>query len=428
MTVWHRWTTTVAASPQAHCPNLFLCSDAAASSNMSAEAEPAGTNEAPASPQRTRKRAVEPQPNDAAAPQISSKRLKKDVGPAAGQSPPADAKAPTVMMQVGEEFVATKPMKVSAIISCAATAQATVRLRANLSISLRSQFFTCNPASFDPAEVASWRASLQEDGYVCLRGLLPRLDVMQARQSILDRLLERNLIHPLPKGSSADACLPALAIDPGVSPNFLSDLELHSKPPVAAVLEHPRIVEWLQQMWRTDSTTTKEGDASTTVKHQSPQIWTSQYKWLRAVPKGQCTGFHLDRVYMNGSTPLYSLWLPLGDLSASHGVLVLSPCSHTSAAFASLREGYGQGDAGRKGDGTTSGWVDVREWTEEEVEVSTRNGEESLSRNVTQFDCSLCPRCVCSRAASVGELTGVRWRCGSPRSVNPSRDEHQHDR
>ena len=258
-----------------------------------------------------------------------------------------------------------------------------------------SQSFTCNPASFSSAEISCWRTCLQQEGYLFLRGLLPQSDVLQARQCILDRLLERNLIHPLPQQSCAGECLPALAVDPVVSPNILSDLELQSKPCVAAVLEHPRIIEWLQKMWSVQKDAVSASGEKTT--SQPPQIWTSQYKWLRAVPKGQCTGFHLDRVYMNGqrhagtfkaaglqervlnrfcfiffpgSTPLYSLWLPLGDLTPSHGNLVLSPRSHTSAAFASLREGYGNAGGGRKGDGTTSGWVKVEEWTEEEVEVS----------------------------------------------------------
>jgi ectoine hydroxylase-related dioxygenase (phytanoyl-CoA dioxygenase family) len=96
-------------------------------------------------------------------------------------------------------------------------------------------------------------------------------------------------------------------------------------------------------------------------------VWTSQFKWLRGVPRGQCTGFHLDRVYMRASSPLYSVWMPLGDLQLEHGNLIVAPESHRSDQFARLRSEYGRSDVGARGDGARSGWIRVEEYTKQPV-------------------------------------------------------------
>lgn len=255
------------------------------------------------------------------------------------------------------------------------------------------QSFTCPPGPLASADVSAWRASLQSEGYLFLRGLLPRSDVLRARQCVLTKLEARGLIHPPAAAppSETEVCLPALAVDSSVSPNILGDLELQSQPAIVGVLEHPRIVSLLQEMW-----TASPGETTSVAESPSPpHVWTSQYKWLRAVSKGRCTGFHLDRVYMAGTTPLYSLWLPFGDLSPAHGNLVLSPRSHASAQFHLLREGYGESGAGRKGDGTTSGWVKVDEWTKGPVEVSQVEAARAVVQLQTRHPASASLPCCC---------------------------------
>jgi ectoine hydroxylase-related dioxygenase (phytanoyl-CoA dioxygenase family) len=101
-------------------------------------------------------------------------------------------------------------------------------------------------------------------------------------------------------------------------------------------------------------------------------VWTSCFKWLRGVPQDQNTGFHLDRVYMKADTPLLSLWLPLGDLSTAQGNLVVAPGSHRTPQFRRLRDEYGRTDVGAAGNGTTSGWIDVAQYTDQSVEVRTQ--------------------------------------------------------
>lgn len=135
-----------------------------------------------------------------------------------------------------------------------------------------------------------------------------------------------------------------------------------------AAVEHQRIFDLFGTLLQPDAEAASDAAATAVT---SGAVWTSEYKWLRGVPHGQCTGFHLDRVYMRGSTPLFSLWLPLGELGAEHGSLVVCPGSHRSAQFARLRDEYGQSDAGAKGNGTTSGWIRVEQFTNEPVKVSS---------------------------------------------------------
>jgi ectoine hydroxylase-related dioxygenase (phytanoyl-CoA dioxygenase family) len=129
--------------------------------------------------------------------------------------------------------------------------------------------------------------------------------------------------------------------------------------------------------------------ASSSSAPDAVRVWTSTYKWLRAVPRDQCTGWHLDRVYMShielpddvaagaaasslhSRSPLYSLWMPLGDLSASHGNMVVASGSHRSAQFARLREEYGRSRAGESGDKTTSGWISPAAYTADRIRWSS---------------------------------------------------------
>ena len=83
------------------------------------------------------------------------------------------------------------------------------------------------------------------------------------------------------------------------------------------------------------------------------RVVTTEYKWLRAVARGEFTGAHTDRVYVGGgSQRLLTLWLPLGEVTPEQGAMRVLRGSHT---LVELRSGYGQSRVGR--DGTRSGWI-----------------------------------------------------------------------
>lgn len=154
---------------------------------------------------------------------------------------------------------------------------------------------------------------------------------------------------------------------------LLCSTSLQQHPNVLAALEHPRLFELFEALFSLpldapSSSAAPPAGAAASVS-SGVHVWTSAYKWLRGVPRFRCTGFHFDSVYMRGSTPLYSLWVPIGDLDAAHGNLVVAPGSHRSEQFARLREEYGRSSVGATGNGTTSGWINVSEYTQDSVQV-----------------------------------------------------------
>jgi len=310
-----------------------------------------------------------------------------------------------------------------------------------------------SPATLLTSSISALAAALKEDGYVYIENAIPRRSVLKARQTIVEHLRKRGLVKPRPephrnmdanhspthqderKQLSADTndddadgyntddpLLDSTALDPDVSPNLLNHPELAYEEPVRSVLEHPRLVKIIGAILSevhpevasshcpdTDTDTdSREGEHDThsqqsEQKEESssspspnhiaqPCVWTSVYKWMRGVGRGQCTSFHLDSVYMRSThsskqdagtdpevpaaaaaamaAPLYSLWLPFGDLSSDEGNLVVAVASHRSQQFHRLRSVYGCSDVGSRkhGDGTTDGWIRPKEWTDKEIE------------------------------------------------------------
>ena len=87
---------------------------------------------------------------------------------------------------------------------------------------------------------------------------------------------------------------------------------------------------------------------------------TTEFKWLRAVAKGEFTGAHTDKVYVGAGTPrVLTIWVPIGMISPEQGAMRVMEASHRIESLKSLRSTYGQGRVGK--DGTRSGWLDVQE-------------------------------------------------------------------
>lgn len=190
------------------------------------------------------------------------------------------------------------------------------------------------------------QARMAEDGYLLLRGLIPREQVLQARRTILEHMQSRQALTP---------GLPAME---GVMPRGGRSVPMMGRkgiahhPQVLAVIEHPALFAFFDAFFGTPSLT-------------------FNYKWLRAVGNEQYTGAHFDTVYMGrGSTHLHTVWIPLGDLSIEQGVLAMCRGSHNLASFERLRQTYGRMDVDRD---RTEGW-----FTRDPMEIVEQFGGEWL--------------------------------------------------
>jgi hypothetical protein len=87
---------------------------------------------------------------------------------------------------------------------------------------------------------------------------------------------------------------------------------------------------------------------------------TFDYKWLRAVGNERFTGCHYDVVYMGrGSERVHTAWIPLGDIPIEQGTLAVCAGSHSDPGFARLRETYGCHDVDRD---RGAGWFSTDRW------------------------------------------------------------------
>jgi hypothetical protein len=168
------------------------------------------------------------------------------------------------------------------------------------------------------------RERMVEDGYLLIRGFHDRDQVLDARNEYLQQL------HVMGR------LAPGTAIEEGIigSDNKgagAQGLNLE-RPELLKLLNSRRAMGFFNQFLG------------------GPAL-TYDYKWLRAVPKGEFTGAHYDIVYMGrGTHNLYTLWTPLGDISYEMGGLTVCLGSHK---FYKIIQTYGQMDVDRD---NISGW------------------------------------------------------------------------
>ncbi|CAH1224423.1 Hypp1 [Branchiostoma lanceolatum] len=96
---------------------------------------------------------------------------------------------------------------------------------------------------------------------------------------------------------------------------------------------------------------------------------TFDFKWLRAMYNEGFTGAHVDWVYMSrGTDQVYTMWTPLGDVTMEMGTLAVCEGSHKLRSFQHFQDTYGSLDieeAKLKG----TGW-----FTEDPLEITRRFG------------------------------------------------------
>ncbi|QHW34766.1 phytanoyl-CoA dioxygenase family protein [Paenibacillus rhizovicinus] len=166
------------------------------------------------------------------------------------------------------------------------------------------------------------RNRILEDGYLLIRGLHDRDEVLNARHAILQKMqkmgkLDRDTL--LEEGVMAD----------GSKTIFMGGTN-EDLPELLNVLNGERIMRFFDQFI-------------------GEQSLTYHYKWLRAVGKGDFTGAHYDIVYMGrGTKNLYTVWSPLEDVDYAKGGLAICLDSHH---FEELKQSYGSKDSDRDGIG-----------------------------------------------------------------------------
>ena len=159
------------------------------------------------------------------------------------------------------------------------------------------------------------RQQMVDEGYLFLRGVLDREDLLAARMSMLEKLAAEGYIDrtsPLHEAKAA----------PGARIAFKP--ELAAKNPVVekVIYDGPMMAIFGQLL-------------GGPVRH-------FDYTWVRAVAPGIATAPHMDIVYMGrGTKQLYTAWTPYGDVPRQMGGLMVLEHSHRNQR---LVDGYGSKD------------------------------------------------------------------------------------
>jgi ectoine hydroxylase-related dioxygenase (phytanoyl-CoA dioxygenase family) len=168
------------------------------------------------------------------------------------------------------------------------------------------------------------RARMDEDGYLLVRGLHPREQVLTARRRVVEHM-QNELATIKPDTDPMTA-----VIGPGQGDvAMMGKRQITHDRDVLAVLESQAVFDFFETLF---------GEPARTL----------DYKWLRAIGTESFTGAHYDFVYLGrGSQRLHSCWTPLGDLPAEQGGLALCIGSHKLEGFAKVRDTYGKMDVDR---------------------------------------------------------------------------------
>lgn len=164
------------------------------------------------------------------------------------------------------------------------------------------------------------RNRLEEEGYLLIRRLHDPEKVRKARHVFLDNLrrggnLDPN--RPLEEGAIAE----------GKRGTFLGGAKAIShQPDFLALVEAPELMAFFSELL--------EGE-----------VLTYDFKWLRALGKGDFSGLHYDIPYMGrGTLNVYTVWTPLGDVPLDHAPLAVLEGSHR---WEVVKKTYGQMDVDR---------------------------------------------------------------------------------
>jgi hypothetical protein len=163
-------------------------------------------------------------------------------------------------------------------------------------------FSSLEPSNDILQDASALRETMEREGYLFFRQLLPREDVMAARREILLKYATIGEIDPQkplmdaiwnPDSAVAEVNLRAF------SESVRSGLAYEK------VVLHPELLGLYQRLLGS-----------------TPRAY--DMRWPRFARPGEGCGFHYDGPYMNhGTDRLYSSWIPLGDISQEEGGLII---------------------------------------------------------------------------------------------------------
>jgi ectoine hydroxylase-related dioxygenase (phytanoyl-CoA dioxygenase family) len=210
---------------------------------------------------------------------------------------------------------------------------------------------------FEPGNVESLQARMREDGYLLLRNLLHRDQVLEAREAVfseLARVGEVDSNHPVSEGIATGVSHRAeIESDLGAFWKGVSEL-----PALRRITHSGPMIEFFETFL-------------------GGKVRPYDFLWLRTMAVGKASGFHYDHVYMNrGTENVYSCWTPLGDISREEGTLLVMEGSHR---FTDLVEQYRGMDVDR--DPSANGTVSVAP-----VELARKRGARLLSSDFRAGD------------------------------------------
>jgi hypothetical protein len=190
-------------------------------------------------------------------------------------------------------------------------------------------------SSADRHDMPTLRTRMHEKGYLLMRGLLDRDEVMEGRKWMLNMLAATGRLEP---GSDPmDAIAPTNKethnwFDPGLAKN---------NPPLLKVLYSGRMMQFWADFYG-----------------EKPLHF--DFTWVRTVPPGWGTPCHADVPYMGrGTHELSTAWTPIGDVDFVQGGLMILEGSNRNER---LRKGLEHADVdahcvNRTGHAAKDGWA-----------------------------------------------------------------------
>ncbi|KAF8860332.1 hypothetical protein BDZ45DRAFT_800910 [Acephala macrosclerotiorum] len=196
-----------------------------------------------------------------------------------------------------------------------------------------------NPGRLRPSDpslpLEELRARYNEDGYLFLKGLLPRADVLKAREAYFEYLSPTGVLKPGTKpvegifDSSKDiAQFPGIGAGavggnghPGEQAAAFVDLalEAHAEPWYTNFCQHPDLHSFISKFtsWGTNTL----GFRRTLLRNN--------------VPGTKAIGVHYDQIFLRyGEDTSVTAWVPMGDVSITGGGLIyLENCVSLGKTF-----------------------------------------------------------------------------------------------
>ncbi len=173
---------------------------------------------------------------------------------------------------------------------------------------------------------ATLRTRLAEDGYLFLRGLLPRDAILDVRSRLLTKAMNGGWLTPGSPVAAGIANPAAACKDP--EPTYMAVFrDLWSDEALHRLRIDPRVLTLFDRIF---------GERA--LAHP---MFVQRNIFPQSDVFDFTTGIHQDRVHIGGATS-YAMWMPLGDCPREMGTLAVAAGSHTNGIL-STKVGSGAG-------------------------------------------------------------------------------------